>query len=684
MSRFFSTPAIEDDLDGGSIDIAVGYDPVPPEDITQILIDPETINFEDSIGFTGIGGEIPKEPYQSIPTDPTHKFNYVDIDSYTTKRVSSPFKSVYGITGGTIFTENRHYTLDKILSNDRSSYTDFLAALYDISPDTLKLSVKPEIREILYNLRYIDGRKISDSQVFKWLIAEIRNGTVDDIDVGYLQQLDVKRKELFSPNIEPISKAKYGTKVSELIKNRDITVEGNSFNQHDYPVANRARGVYKALRYKKSIDPNQHKNENTQALRLWYILPTDINCTVIVYNEVDTISNAGLVSDEFKFTIIDETLTEQELDINLDYTVTVIDENEVAHRVPIFTDRERAYILPNKRDVEILFEVGSEDATVLKVTSLEEEDVEINLDIEDELPNYFLFILDNSTLEDVSDFNSYTRKTKAEYTYITDLQEANQAIKFSPYPWKIFYVDHNDPILKHIGLESTHEFIFTDFTLQEFGDDSSEPIFVRKIPRVIAVIPTDKTRYKLLGGQSVLEDWNIRTIKFKHSLDPRDNNLGLFKHYLTIQNTYPSVDISDNAENLEALQYIFEEDSNDVTDAYKEGSEPLPRKTPPMKAINDMIVSLRDNYDYNEGLTWLDVLSRLDSIALMNFGQDAIPNMLSAVRRGDKTNVRLFYNRSDPFNQQRTNRSRLRNLKESGAQVDSIDSIPGSGGIGGH
>jgi hypothetical protein len=184
--------------------------------------------------------------------------------------------------------------------------------------------------------------------------------------------------------------------------------------------------------------------------------------------------------------------------------------------------------------------------------------------------------------------------------------------------------------------------------LNQFGTKSGEQLFVRKIPELIIILPTDKYNLNFFNGSSKLLDWNKRKITFTASPDPRYNETGLDQHWIKIEDTYPNTDVNDEL-NVNGKQGTFTGRAGLLSLGFKDNKEPLPRRKHGFRAAVEVASAINNNYIINEGISWSDLFIRLTTEQYKTFKIGIPKTMIEKLRLGEKTGIKLLHNRNDMF-----------------------------------
>lgn len=565
-----------------------------------------------------------------------------------------------------IFSEVRDLRLDTALNNGIALLSDLNNVLASLSLTTIKQSVKKEVRDVLFNLTYPDGRPIPESKVAKAIKKHIIENTVSGIDVGYI--LSLKSRALLNEEAQrkilSLPTTQFGRKKAEIIQERQLAKQrASSFVPTVDTTPNATRGVLRALKNSKSLDPNAYQDQTSDLLKLWYILPTDINQRVLA--TASGTNHPIYISDRNTIPVTTSSGSSVLLPVDrLHYTISATTSSQVVFDVSSQDDIHRAYSLPNIVEQATLFDVGSKYETILTVSSPAASNLELEYSLSGQRPRYYILKMNRNTVEDVPETDSiFIRKTKVQYTLETSTPVIRELLKFRIYPWKVFTVDHNDPLLGHFNSSSIYEFIFTNFSMAQFGATNGEQIFVRRVPELIVILPTDKFNLNFYNGYSRLIDWNKRRIIFTTPPDPRYSKTGLDLHWAKIDDTYPNRNIDDEL-TVYGKKGTFTGRAGILSSGFREGSEPLPRRKHGFRAAVETASSIYYNYEVEGGILWSDLFVRLTADEYRSFKIGISNDMIDKLRIGQKTGVKLIHNRNDSYLKQ----TRILGLRSPAAQ----------------
>jgi hypothetical protein len=652
----------EDNTDGVGIIVT-------PTDATEIS--PEELPTPNNNQDTPISQDgKPLGEYQYKPSDlvfeATETFSFFD-ETYTANIPESRYTI---LTKSNLYLElfniERDFRIESLLEEGSMILENLNQSMDSISYPLLRDSIRSEIRDIIFNITYPDGRAIPQHKIVKALKRHILENTVDQIDAGYI--LFLKYRSLLSEevvsnlvNLPPVQFGKSQLdiiKERQNIKNRTTTV---------LPVSNIApsqtRGILRALGQSKPLDPRKYTGLEQDLLKLWYILPTDINRRL----EVSSASSVEkiYIQDSDTFSVTTHLGSSVNVPVSrLHYEVSVTLTTSSTVTVSSNSDIDRAYILPNIVEQASLYDVGSIQKTTLTVTSPSASNLELNYSLSATRPAYYILKINKNNISEVSDLDSIcTKKTRVEYTLETSMQVIEDLTKFRIYPWKVLTINHQDPILGHFDASSVYEIEYTSFNLNQFGTDSGEQLFVRQIPELVVVLPTNKFNFNFYNGKSTLLDWNVRTLNFIVSPDTRYSRTKLDQHWLKIEDTYPNTDIDDTL-TYYGKRGVLNVSESILSAGFKNNEEPLPRKKHGFRAAVETASSIYLNYKVEGGILWSDLLIRLTEDQYKTFDIGITDTMIDKLRMGEKTGVKLFHNRNDIFNKN----SRILNLRSSSSE----------------
>jgi hypothetical protein len=406
---------------------------------------------------------------------------------------------------------------------------------------------------------------------------------------------------------------------------------------------NSQRGVARALQSAKSLDYRRYTDAKSEHLKLWNILPEDIYARITVADQDGNTSRLNVKND---LSLLATASGSQPIRVPINnYLFNIyVDTASGTVTVPADSELDRAVTLNNKVEQACLFDSGVEKEYVLKVTSPSDLNIELTYDVSAPRPNHYVLILEASTIQDAEVKKSpFVRTSLANYRLETNASTIQDALKFRIYPWQVMPVYHDDPLLAHFTTSSTYQVEFNDFSLEEFGDDISGPIFIRRIPKAILVLPTDRYDYLIYNGQSRLDDWNVRSLNFVLSPDPNYYDVGLRSSWTKINLAYPNTDIENNISE-HGIFATYETSVPIINNTYVNQVEPT-RTENGFRVAVKVASGLNDAYNTNNGILWSDVYSRLTEQQYKTHKLNISDRMLEKLRKGEKTGSRLVHDK---------------------------------------
>ena len=527
-------------------------------------------------------------------------------------------------------------------------------SITNLQDQFIKKSIKEELKNILYGLYLPDGRRAGETVINKAIRVRTLNNTLGNVNQRYALNLAIRaaiaQVTTSTQVASAILTATYGKTIKQIIESRVNNLL--KFNQTTSnltvitPDINRA--VDRVESKKISLDPSTYTTEEVDLLKLWYILPEDIYAKVPIVDSSGNSIRLKIPNSE-KLAVLTSSLQATSVNV-LEYGYDTCVITESGHElVPTDDQLSRAYTINNNTEQACLFDAQARYNVTLTVSSPLASNLELTYDLTAARPSQYVLLINKDTIEDVPfDGSPFVRKTKAEYTIQSDPEVIQQNIEFRPYPWLVLPVDHNDPILGHFSSSSHYTIQFTNFSLEEFGDDATGPILVRKVPKCIILQPTDRYDLLFYSGYSSLVDWNVRTLNYTLSPDPNYYNPKLKDHYFaSIELAYPNIDITgDYTEH--GMRAVFSSATATAENLFISGSEPE-RTAHGFRAAVNIASALNNIYYVNEGLLWTDVYKRLTLKQYYTIKM-GIPNyMLDRLRLGHKTNIKLFHNKNDYY-----------------------------------
>lgn len=633
-------------------------EPTEPTTVTEIgTVDPQTPN--ESGGDTGGGitrtrvitvGSVTPEDYQYGPETTSIDPQILLDDGYYPRDYGNTNNlNLSNQAGIPLLNTQVDSSITTLLNPSKINISELNESLYRVVSPLIRQSIKNELSQILYNLYYPDGRRIPDNKIDKSLQIRALNGTLSKVQVRYVLAIAI-RSALQSTstvvrNSARVLTSTFGNTRDNILRSRLYAIKQLNTARSSVEVlsSNENRAISRAYNNLISLYPESYSGAKKELLKLWYVLPEDIFARVTLETSAGTSSILKVPNTELiPVTASDGSITKLPV-TQYRYDISV-STSAGPDLVRTRSELKRAYTLNNAEEMACLFDCKDLYRTTFTVSSVASANLELNYDYTQSLPNYYVFKIDKTSIQDVAnDVSPFIRKTKANYTIVTDPEEIENAVKFRLYPWKVFPVEYNDPILGHFDQSSIYNFEYTSFGFEEFGNDVGGPILVRRIPNIVIVVPTDRYDYNFYGGQSTLQDWNIRSLNFTLSPDPEYYNRNLRNHYFASAGlAYPQTDVL-NQISESGYRASFVSSAPGITDGYT--SQTPQRSQHGFRAAVNIASALNNYYITNNGLSWTDVFTRMTRSEYATYKIGISDKMIDKLRLGEKTGIKLYHPR---------------------------------------
>jgi hypothetical protein len=585
--------------------------------------------------------------------------------------------SALNTTSSNLFESVTDLDLQILISKATSSIPQINKGLIKVNSDIVRQVVKKEIGDILYKLYTPDGLIYPTVTINRSLQTRILNDTLQEIDYGYVIALAVRsalnRATIQFQTASRILTSVYGNTYAQILNSRLVnllttsTVATTLSTTIVTPLP--VRGVARADRDKISLNPVHYVSSvglptdapiKSELLRLWYILPEDFYARIPVETSAGNLTHLNVLNSESllltlssgEFSSVAVQDYTYDLEVSTASGIEIIDcENEI----------ERTYTLNNDVHAACLYDVQSKFQVNLTVSSAASANLEYSSDLSTSNTYAYMLLLDKTTIEEVPTLESpLVRKTKARYNLSTDPIEVSAAIKFRAFPWYAVSLHYNDPFFNHIRQDSTFELETTDFSLHQFGDDINGPIFARRLPKSILVIPTNKYEYSVFNGNSTLIDWNVRRATFVYHPDEKyfNNDLAADHFYLAFRRT-SAYGLSDVDGNVNDSAYFAWDKATNLSEANNftyanENSEfyltsGLSKTAHGFRAAINLISSLNQIYELPDGLSWPDIYTRMTFTQYCNQKVGIPTSMFNRLRLGEKTGIKVYHDKSGDY-----------------------------------
>lgn len=363
-----------------------------------------------------------------------------------------------------------------------------------------------------------------------------------------------------------------------------------------------------------SINPLEYDIKTKNRLFNWKTLAEDLNKRVI-YKTTDLEEHITYIPNNEKITVKDSAGIEHSFEMqDGDFFNASVEIG--SDRLTVFSDIEKAYAL-NCTTIEKAAFLANEDYNVtLDCCSTTSDLVEYDVDVTSTRSDYYFLSLDKDTIENLPGPSLFTRKTGATYNYTTT--GIDNYVKHKAFPYAVIYLRHDDMLLNHLESSKIANFIFTDFTLDNFSN-TPDMLLPRAIPQHVVIIPTDLTTKAPYHTRSKLVSFNKRQVKLKLSPFLTDIYDGLATPFYlkseitTTDSVNFTSDVEDHIVYQEGLKYSL--NSTELLDLnkYKNNAEVLPRAILPVPMLLKKLASIKTDFSLQEkdSISFHDLYSQL-------------------------------------------------------------------------
>lgn len=421
----------------------------------------------------------------------------------------------------------------------------------------IERSLNSNIRSLLNNARYPDG-----SDLKKEILIYIRELIITN-------RLDKAGSDLIIRLLE------------ECQRDEDLPSRISS-------TGNEADAINFAVNTGLELDFKKYANDDEkEQMRLWKVIAPDVNKRLEVITTDGTIVDVSVSSDD-SIKLYEADRTEH---------ITYITDGDQyptsAATFEIASDKDRA-LINNYDDIsKIMYKLNEPYEVRMTVNSAEVRLVEETYDASTARSDVYIMKMIPETLEDQPRRSALVRHTKATFELMEDEETINEWVKHKPFPYMQFYVDHEDPLFDHIEAKKQAILEFEDFSLDAFQGYERLPIFPRRIPWHIGIIPTDRDDLMFGRSRSYQTKFNEREIVFKLNPKPSEHKTSLAHPLLERATGYSIGSVKDIPTN-EQSAYRFKSDNvRQAIHPYKTDEEPLPRRELPGKKLFKILSDLQ-------------------------------------------------------------------------------------------
>lgn len=450
-----------------------------------------------------------------------------------------------------IFRPRVHYALeaiDDIRSQRTSTSTDL--PFGELTFDNIENSLNTEFYTRLTEIKNTkQGRKVRND-ILSSIQRHIIEGTVNQISIDEL------RRSLFE-----FEDSEVDFHVGKVFESGAVT---------------------HAFENRVSLDYQQYGSEfDKEKMRLWKTIAPDVDkhLTVILSNG-DQERVFIDQNDEFDLSLSDGTTSSVKISAGDVYQTAITG----GLQIPLKFDRERTATL-NFKDIDRVFGMLNIDHDiVLDVSSDEAHLVEKDADLSSSRQDVYVLKLLTETLEDLERPHELIRVTKASYELMNH-SDVDDWMSYNPFPFNTFYVSNDDPFLDHLEDSQSLRGTFKDFSLDAFtGYNDALPIFPRRIPWTIAIVPTDREDLQTGFSRSTFISLSERRMIFKRNLLKKRS--GLENPILDTEVVGYGQGAVPTAQTDSQVEFKFNADKlKNTVRPYRNDQEVLPRKASPVRKL---------------------------------------------------------------------------------------------------
>jgi hypothetical protein len=480
-----------------------------------------------------------------------------------------------------LFKERVHYALEAI-ADIRSQRTTQATDLPfgELTYDNIENSLVSDISRRLSQIKNTRQGKKVRNDILSSIHRHIIEGTVNDISIPEI------RKVLF--DFEDPDVPLYTGKISE------------------------SGAVTHAFENKVSLNyANYGSDIEREKMRLWKTVAPDVDKHLLV-----VLSNGDQErvfidqNDKFDLSLSDGSLSTLTISPGDVYQTAITG----GLQIPLQFDRDRVSTL-NFNDIEKIFGMLNVDYDiVLDVSSDEANLVEKDADLSASRPEVYVLKLNTESLEDLERPHELIRVSKATYE-VMNYEDVDDWMSYNPFPFNTFYVSNEDPFLDHLEDSNTLRATFKDFSLDAFvGYNDEVPIFPRRIPWTIAIVPTDREDLQTGFSRSTFVSLSERRMIFKRNLIKRREGL---------ENPILDTEVVGYGEGAVPTaqtdsQVAFKFNSTKIKNTvrpYRNDAEVLPRKASPVRTLLTALENSKTSGEFIDARTstvpWPTILGKM-------------------------------------------------------------------------
>ena len=516
------------------------------------------------------------------------------------KTTPDPAQLVFNDTGYTelfdrAIDSNLHYILKN--KNNKGNWESTKTA--GITPEVIYDNLKPEVKEILSQIKNYDGTNLSVNQIFNMIGSRVLDGTITRLSVKYLKKLAQDSK-----------------------KRVPVVIKKSTLSQ-----VNEVAALSLVDKNKFTLDKEQVSGRDKEILKNWKVLPSDVDMYVPI--TINGVEKRYYINDDGTF-IDDNSLSLKDGDfINI----------RIRGGVQKFfakSEKDHAFLLPEKTRQKAISLLGGEGGRTLMASGSPSvaSSIEFDSSLSSPRQEYYLLSANLETLDTKPGLvGSFLLKdTTIEYgimdtSTVAGKQAADEYIKYKANK-RIFLLDDTDLLLDYVESTGKISLKQTDIIFDSPKENKSVPLLTRQIPWFIMLYPTNRPDYNLFNQKSKIEDIQgdgtiTRVLECKTSIVPEfsKGQTNKFIRYATVDRD--GVDVYGD-KNTQARKTVINVNDAEFKTAYRDrgvfkSTSEYTHKRPKtsFRLLKEIITELDTNYELSingigKSLTEFDVYSRLN------------------------------------------------------------------------
>ena len=555
-------------------------------DITKSLLSTSEPSREFDLNSPAIASRILREKPEGIE-DPDVAFVITPSRPRLVKNNSS-------ITE--LFNTNIDSNIEYVLSKQLSVGNWDSTRAAGVTPNTVYNSLKPEVQNLLGQIKTYSGSLLTKNQIFSMIGSRILDGTISKITLDYLNNLV---KESKTRNPITIKKS-----VSEKV--------------------NEVAALAIVDRDKFTLDPAQADGVMKNILPSWKTLASDID----KYIEIT------LGGEVKKYYIKDDNtfINRSTLGIS-DGDYFDVTKGSTSVRLYVKSEIDHAYLLPEQTRQTVIGLLGGETGRTLEVSSSILSGIEFDYSLSaPRQPFYMLSCVLSSINTQPNLGGSFLLKDSTATYELMDtttteaLRTSNDYIKYKA-NHRVFILDDEDLMLDYIQSTSSLTMKQTDILADSPKENKTIPLLTRQIPWYILVYPTNRSDLNIFNTKSTIKEVEtsgiiMRQLKCNTTIVPNFSKAQTNKFVrtqtqgLTGKDVYGKTNLQARITQVVPSDVVFTT-GYEQDDQFVAAENYLPsRKKTGFRLLKEIITELNTNYllglnGIGKSLTEFDVFSRL-------------------------------------------------------------------------